>query len=79
MKLSHNEYERLAKILHGLATRPETKPEETEALKLAATALFFALIRHQDEFDKFLIEIDAPLSPEQEAKINALPPLKNDS
>jgi hypothetical protein len=72
MKFTHADFERVSVTLKSLADGSHTTAEQSEAIKLAAQALLFVVTGHQDEFTRFLASLDAPLSPEEEARIRKL-------
>lgn len=63
------EFSEISNILRRIAEDPSRTPEETKALRVSAFALLFAMSKHRTEFDAFIDEMDAPLTPEERTRL----------
>jgi len=57
--------EKNCEILERISTKHAKRSKEYKALKLAAFALNFALLKHSEEFEAFMSDAAKPLSKEK--------------
>lgn len=62
----------ISEILRGIAAEPSRTPEQSNALRVAAFALLFAISKHRAEFGRFIEEMESPLTPEEKAKLKEI-------
>jgi hypothetical protein len=67
-----NRYEAEAAILEKIAKKFQKGSRESEVLKKAGFALFFATIQHSSEFGQFLLDAVREPTPEEKERLRKM-------
>jgi hypothetical protein len=65
-------FEKSSRVLHALLLRAHGGPEEEQQLKLALTALLFAVTQHGEAFRRFAEGMGDSLSEEEQEQLRKL-------